>query len=57
MSAEPGGKQDPSWELQAILNTDNARHDCAFCHRERTPEDDNHGPECPYWYFFGESPS
>ena len=25
------------------------RNDCAFCHRERSPKDDNHAPECPYW--------
>jgi hypothetical protein len=30
------------------------RNDCAFCHRERSPKDDNHAPECPYWVFFGE---
>lgn len=29
------------------------RHDCAFCHRERTLKDDNHAPDCPYWSFFG----
>ena len=29
------------------------RRDCAFCHRERTPRDDNHDPDCVYWVFFG----
>jgi hypothetical protein len=43
---------DLSWELQAIINTDDARKDCAFCHRERTLADDNHAPGCPYWDFF-----
>jgi hypothetical protein len=22
---------------------------CAFCGLERTPKDDNHAPNCPYW--------
>jgi len=25
------------------------RNDCAFCGFERSPRDDNHAPECPYW--------
>lgn len=25
------------------------RNNCAFCGRERSQKDDNHGPECPYW--------
>lgn len=29
------------------------RRDCAFCHFERSPLDDNHHPSCPYWHFFG----
>lgn len=29
------------------------RRDCAFCHRERSPNDDNHDPTCPYWRYFG----
>lgn len=30
------------------------RRDCAFCHRERSPRDDNHAPTCSYWVFFPE---
>lgn len=26
------------------------RHDCSFCGRERSPKDDNHAPDCPYWF-------
>lgn len=29
------------------------RRNCAFCCRERTPKDDNHAPNCPYWVWFG----
>lgn len=29
------------------------RNDCAFCGRERTAKDDNHGPDCFYWKLFG----
>lgn len=25
------------------------RRDCAFCGRERSPADDNHADDCPYW--------
>ncbi len=25
------------------------RNNCAFCGRERTIKDDNHGPDCAYW--------
>lgn len=28
---------------------DQVRQDCAFCHRERSPKDDNHADNCPYW--------
>lgn len=40
-------------ELELNPTSTTVRHDCAFCHRERTPKDDNHAPECPYWTFFG----
>jgi hypothetical protein len=29
------------------------RNDCAFCGYERSLKDDNHGPDCSYWDFFG----
>jgi hypothetical protein len=28
------------------------RRDCAFCGRERSPSDDNHSDDCPYWDYF-----
>lgn len=51
---------DPKWaeKLELDLNEQTTgtrpavRHDCAFCHRERTPADDNHAPDCSYWSFF-----
>lgn len=46
--------EELSWELQALINTDHVRMECAFCGRERSEKDDNHAPECSYWVFFGE---
>lgn len=41
-------------ETEGAVNPTIVRNDCAFCHRERTPKDDNHADTCPYWTFFGE---
>lgn len=29
------------------------RNNCAFCHWDRSADDRNHAPTCPYWDFFG----
>jgi hypothetical protein len=46
-------------ELDRELTTDPTvvRHNCAFCGRERTRKDDNHGPDCAYWTFFPGGPA
>jgi hypothetical protein len=43
-------------DIESLMRTDHVRRECAFCHRERTPKDDNHAPECSYWDFFGPGP-
>lgn len=40
-------------ELHGRTDPNVVRRDCAFCHRERSREDDNHAPECPYWDLLG----
>lgn len=39
-------------ELGGITDPEVVRRECAFCGRERSRNDDNHGPDCPYWTLF-----
>lgn len=34
------------------LSSQDIRYDCMFCGRERTVADDNHAPDCAYWFVF-----
>ncbi|MEV0608092.1 hypothetical protein AB0I61_17175 [Polymorphospora rubra] len=53
LAAENGLSEALTRELNGSHAADTVRRNCTFCGRERTRKDDNHGPACPYWDFFG----